>query len=223
MESKEENNNNNNKKIQEYSGRFQRFHLGLPHPPLESEKETIIGDSGISIRQTDRFKRSSIKDLSPHGIKEKQEFRRFNNEDPGERFQRPIKIRNFPACCFVHLFPLWREHASRSIMRCSLSRSKPPRRRKRGGKRERQPTRPMGRSSPSYLLSPESNPGRGISISNAVPKRRSGREDSVEEPGACSLWPMLLLQQGKKKKKKSGRWRRGGNESWLLVVVLPAV
>jgi hypothetical protein len=98
----------------------------------------------------------------------------------------------------VHLFPLWREHASRSIMRCSLSRSKPPRRRKRGGKRERQPTRPMGRSSPSYLLSPESNPGRGISISNAVPKRRSGREDSVEEPGACSL---LLLQQGKKKKK----------------------
>jgi hypothetical protein len=76
MESKKE--NNNNKKIQEYSGRFQRFHLGLPHPPLESEKETIIGDSGISIRQTDRFKRSSIKDLSPHGIKEKQEFRRFN-------------------------------------------------------------------------------------------------------------------------------------------------
>jgi hypothetical protein len=57
--------------------RFRRFHLGLPHPSLESEKETIIADSGISIRQTDRFKRSSIKDLSPHGIKEKQECRRF--------------------------------------------------------------------------------------------------------------------------------------------------
>jgi hypothetical protein len=57
--------------------KFQRFHLGLPHPPLESEKETIIGDSGISIRQTDRFKTSSIKDLFPHGIKEKQECRRF--------------------------------------------------------------------------------------------------------------------------------------------------
>jgi hypothetical protein len=57
--------------------RFQRFHLGLPHPPVESEKETIIGDSGISIRQTDRFKRSFIKDLFPHGIKEKQECRRF--------------------------------------------------------------------------------------------------------------------------------------------------
>lgn len=85
-------------------------------------------------------------------------------------------------------------------MRCSLSRSKPPRCRKRGGENESQPTRPMGRSSPSYLLSPKSNSGRGISISNAVPKRRSGREDSVEEPGACSLLRMLLLQQGKKKK-----------------------
>jgi hypothetical protein len=83
----------------------------------------------------------------------------------------------------------------------------------------------MGRSSLSYLLSPDSNPGRGISISNAVPKRRSGREDSVEEPGACSL-PVAyaaVAAAGEEEEEERRRWRRGGNESWLLVVVLPAV
>jgi hypothetical protein len=75
MESKKE--NNNHEKIQEYSGE-------IPEIPSRPPPSTIVIRNGndnceirIPIRQTDRFKRSSIKDLFAHGIKEKQECRRF--------------------------------------------------------------------------------------------------------------------------------------------------
>ncbi len=76
MESKKENNNNNNQKIQEYSGEIPEIPSGSP-PPTSGIRKGNDNWRFRNIYPTDRFNRSFIKDLFPHGIKEKQECRRF--------------------------------------------------------------------------------------------------------------------------------------------------